>query len=396
MEVAHGYKESEAGAIPENWSSLRLGAIATYIGSGTSRTRSVGGDYPVYGSTGVIGASNICDYSGDALLVARVGANAGTLNVVSGSYGVTDNTLIVTFDGRYSLPFISYQLERRRLNTLVFGSGQPLITGSQLKGLVLAVPPKPEQDAIADALRDVDDEILSLERLIEKTGNLKQAVTHELLTGNTRLPGFRGEWGVKSLGEVFSFSGGFTASRDQLSMDGYCYLHYGDIHGATKSFIDVSSEYHDIPKLDVPLNMIPQKSLLANGDVVFVDASEDEEGTSRHVVIINEDAIPFISGLHTIVAKAKTKELAHQYLRYCFQTCAVKAQFRFYAVGTKVSGISKTNIGKIDLQVPPLPEQIAIGDILSDMDSELEALDVQLSKVRDLKQGMMQELLTGK
>ena len=105
---------------------------------------------------------------------------------------------------------------------------------------------------------------------------------------------------------------------------------------------------------------------------MFVDASEDDEGTSKHIVIVNPDSIPFISGLHTIVAKAKNGALEHLYRRYCFQADAVKTQFRFFAVGTKVSGISKSNIARINLPVPSVAEQAAIAAILSDMDTEID------------------------
>jgi type I restriction enzyme S subunit len=128
----------------------------------------------------------------------------------------------------------------------------------------------------------------------------------------------------------------------------------------------------------------------------FLDASEDDEGTSRHVVVVNKDKKPFISGLHTIVGKSKTDELAHEYRRYCFQTAAIRNQFFFYAVGTKVSGISKTNIAKLTLPVPSVPEQTAIASVLADMDAELAALEARRAKTADLKQAMTQELLTGK
>lgn len=136
--------------------------------------------------------------------------------------------------------------------------------------------------------------------------------------------------------------------------------------------------------------------MLNDGDVVFVDASEDDEGTSKHVVVMNKDNVPFISGLHTIVAKSKTDELAREYRRHCFQTAAIRQQFLFYAVGSKVSGISKSNIPKLRLPVPTVSEQTAIATILSDMDAEIAALETRLAKTRLLKQGMMHKLLTGK
>ena len=261
---------------------------------------------------------------------------------------------------------------------------------------LVACPQKEEQVAIAEALSDADALIESLSQLLAKKRHLKQGAMQELLTGKKRLPGFSGEWKVMTLYELFNFSGGFSASREQLSTEGYCYLHYGDIHTSDKSVIDVCREYQDLPKLNVPLKRVSVTSLLSDGDVVFVDASEDDDGTSKHVVICNPDKIPFISGLHTIVAKSKSDQLAHQYRRYCFQTSAIKAQFLFYAVGTKVSGISKSNIVKITLPVPSVPEQSAIATILSDMDAEIAELEIKLVKARQIKQGMMQELLTGR
>jgi len=258
------------------------------------------------------------------------------------------------------------------------------------------LPPEPEQRAIAKALSDADGLLGGLDRLIAKKRDLKQAAMQQLLTGKTRLSGFHGEWRVKRMGDLFNFSGGYSASRDELSADGHCYLHYGDIHKSSKTFVDVRAEYQDIPKLDIPLKRVSTTSLLEDGDVVFVDASEDDEGTSKHVVVVNKENVPFISGLHTIVAKSKTDELAHEYQRYCFQTASIRQQFLFYAVGIKVSGISKTNIAKLNLPVPPRPEQAAIAEVLSDMDAELAALEERREKIRGLKQAMMQELLTGK
>lgn len=205
------------------------------------------------------------------------------------------------------------------------------------------------------------------------------------------------EWEVKSLGDCFTFSGGYTASRDQLSNDGYCYLHYGDIHGANKTFIDVKREHSEIPKLNITMKNVSPKSLLNEGDVVFVDASEDDEGASKHIVVFNSEGIPFISGLHTIVSKSKNNIIDNGYKRYCFQPYYVKSQFKFYAVGTKVTGISKTNIAKIRVSLPPTKaEQTAIAAALSDADALISSLEKLIAKKRDIKQGAMQELLTGK
>lgn len=286
---------------------------------------------------------------------------------------------------------------RAKYNSVTTGQAYPQISLKQVRETHVALPPTTaEQEAIAGALTDADALIESLESLLAKKSQIKQGAIQELLSGKRRLPGFGGVWKAKPLGELFNFSGGFSASRDQLSTEGHCYLHYGDIHTTKRTFVDARADFQEIPKLDVPLKRIVPSALLCDGDVVFVDASEDEEGVSRHVVVANPENKPFIAGLHTIVAKAKSDALDHLYRRYCFQASALKEQFRFFAVGAKVSGISKANIAKVLLPVPSVEEQVSIAAILSVMDAEVAGLQARLSKARQLKQGMMQELLTGR
>jgi type I restriction enzyme, S subunit len=149
------------------------------------------GYFPVYGSTGIIGRSIKGDYSGRAILIARVGANAGKLTVVEGEYGVTDNTIILQINNSVLWSYVWRQLEAKRLNSMVFGSGQPLITGTQIKHILIPFPPtKAEQEATIGALDDADALIETLEHLLAKKRHLKQGAMQELLTGQTRLPGF--------------------------------------------------------------------------------------------------------------------------------------------------------------------------------------------------------------
>ncbi len=205
------------------------------------------------------------------------------------------------------------------------------------------------------------------------------------------------DWEVKTIGGLFSISGGFSSSRDQLSDEGFCYLHYGDIHKSNKTYINVEEEYPEIPKLKIDIKSISPKSLLNDGDAVFVDASEDDEGASKHVVIRNSRGIPYISGLHTIVLKSNDDSVVNLYKQFCFQNSNVKKQFKFYAVGTKVTGISKTNIANVQIALPPTKaEQTAIATALSDADALINSLEKLIAKKGDIKQGAMQLLLTGK
>jgi type I restriction enzyme, S subunit len=423
MEVRPGYKQSAVGVIPRDWDAKAIGdeidlltghpfPSSGYLESGVRLLRGSNvkrgqtdwndditqywpsvtpdiaryqlrqGDLVIAMDGSLVGRSFAQLKSDDlpALLLQRVA------RIRSEKLDVTYLTAFVGSDR-----FINYADSVKTVTAI------PHISPGDIRRFTIPIPATvEEQRAIAAVLSCVDALLKGLDRLIAKKRDLKQAAMQQLLTGQTRLPGFHGEWEVKRLGELFSFSGGYSASRDQLSMEGHCYLHYGDIHGSSKTTIDTNVDFQDIPKLAIALNRVSRDSLLEDGDVVFVDASEDDEGTSKHVVVINRGRLPFIAGLHTIVAKAKTEELAHEYRRYCFQTQAIRKQFLFYAVGTKVSGISKTNIPKLTLPVPSVSEQDAIAAVLSDMSAELSALEARRDKTRDLKEAMMQELLTGK
>ncbi len=379
-----GYKQTEVGRIPMDWDVISAFDACSKIQDGTHFSPRIrGNDYFYvtsknirFGYLDMSTASRIdaaqhqaiyrrCDVKRGDLLLTKDGANTGNaaLNTLDDEFSLLSSVAFLRFhQGKYDATYFLQQIlssqGQRQIQEAMAGNAITRLTLEKINKLRFPTPPtKTEQEAIAEALSYADALIESVSRLLVKKSQIKQGAMQQLLTGKTRLTGFSGKWAVKPLGDLFNFSGGFSASRDKLSTEGYCYLHYGDIHTSNKTVVDVRTEYQDIPKLDISLKKVSSVSLLDDGDVVFVDASEDDEGTSKHVVIRNPDQIPFVSGLHTIVAKSKTDELEHQYRRYCFQTHAVKAQFRFFAVGTKVSGISKTNIAKITLPVPSVPEQ---------------------------------------
>jgi len=290
--------------------------------------------------------------------------------------------------------FMTEDIRKAIMSSCTFTT-RALTNGKQLSAIEIRLPQKPEQQHIAEALSDTDALINAMEKLIAKKRAIKQGTMQELLTGKRRLPGFGGEWVEKPLNELFNFFGGLSASRAQLSDKGYPYLHYGDIHGTSLTYVNCCDR--DIPHLEVDIGKVSSTSLLNDGDVVFVDASEDDDGASRHVVVRNCGNHPFISGLHTIIAKSKSAELDNLFKEFCFQTLDIKAQFKYYAVGTKVKGVNKVSLGKIILRHPKSPlEQHHIATILSDMDTEIYALTTKLTKLRNIKQGMMNELLTGR
>lgn len=135
---------------------VTLGEITLSIASGRNKSRSTEGEYPVYGSTGLLGYSNEPTYFGDMLLVARVGANAGLVNVVSGEFDVSDNTLVVRPRAEWNIRFAFHQLTFMNLNQYAVGGGQPLVTGGLLKNLSVPLPSLAEQERIANILDKFD------------------------------------------------------------------------------------------------------------------------------------------------------------------------------------------------------------------------------------------------
>lgn len=413
-----GYKHSDVGVLPDDWDAKPLGEIGDSLIGLTYRPSEV----RKYGTL-VLRSSNVQNGTlclddnvfvetdiperimvrpGDILVCVRNGSRdliGKSALIDERAIGMTFGAFMGIFRSDYGqLLYHVFQsgIFKKQINEHL-GATINQITNKSLNSFKVPLPPTDEERTeIAGALSDVDALLATLDQVIAKKRDLKQAAMQQLLTGEKRLPGFSGDWELKSFGELFDFSGGYSASRDQLSNEGHCYLHYGDIHGSSKTCVNTRLDFLDIPKLNISLGRISEGSLLKHGDVVFVDASEDDAGTSKHLVIENEDDVPFISGLHTIVAKSKTNDLAHSYKHYCFQTPPIRQQFMFYAVGTKVSGISKTNISKLMLPIPSIPEQIEIAAVLSSMDVELATLEVRRDKTRNIKQAMMQELLTGK
>ncbi len=164
------------------WEEIALGKIkGVSIASGKSSHEKLElAKYYYYGSTGVIGYSNEYDYQGTRILIARVGHNAGYIYMVSGQYNVSDNTLILELPSNLDYIFIRAFLEKFQLNKLVFGTGQPLITGSLLKKVVIQVPCLEEQTKIANFLSAIDQKIEVVAQQIEQAKTWKKGLLQQM------------------------------------------------------------------------------------------------------------------------------------------------------------------------------------------------------------------------
>lgn len=188
----------------------------------------------------------------------------------------------------------------------------------------------------------------------------------------------------KTFGDLFDFYGGLGKSRDELGDEGHAYLHYGDLHRG--SFNVVSHEQYDqLPKYDVVLKG-KETYLMEDGDVAFLDASEDLDGTSRSVLVDNPDNKPFIAGLHIIFGKSKDNSLEKWYKQYITSSESVRKQFQRLAAGFKVYGVNRDTLPRIQVAYPKsTEEQSKIAEILMKWDEVIELQEQYIQTLLSMK-----------
>lgn len=200
-------------------------------------------------------------------------------------------------------------------------------------------------------------------------------------------------WSVKKLGECFSFLKTPSYSRAETTDSGEVrYIHYGDIH--TKYHLHVCPTDIDI---FVSAEQARKGDLLKTGDLILLDASEDYEGTTKCIELVDiKENDKVISGLHTLALRDNTKNFANGFRAYITSIPFVKDLFWKQVSGFKVYGVSKDNLKKLKLIFPPLAEQEKIAEILGTWDEAIEKLSSLIEQKKLLKKGLMQKLLTGK
>jgi type I restriction enzyme S subunit len=250
----------------------------------------------------------------------------------------------------------------------------------------LVLPPTlAEQEAIAGALSDADAWIESLEQLIAKKRQIKQGAMQELLTGKRRLPGFSGKWEKKRLGDLGSFLKGSGVRKNEANSGDIPCVRYGEIYTHHNDYIRRfnSSISRDVAETATRLNC---------GDLLFAGSGETKADIGKCVAYAhNMDA--YAGG--DIVILRSTK-FAPVFMGYYCNTRAIAEQKAARGQGDAVVHISSLALAGVQICVPEIHEQTAIATVLSDMDTEIESLESKLAKAREIKQGMMQELLTGK
>ncbi len=291
-------------------------------------------------------------------------------------------------DGRFAFHLVLGQQFSDFAETVSARSGIPKINRSELSEYRLALPPLAEQRAIAKVLSDVDELIAELEALVAKKRDLKQAAAQTLLTGETRLPGFSGDWEDLKVGELFEFKNGLNKAKRFFGY-GSPIINYMDVfrHSGIRS-------EHIAGKVDVTADEIRAYEV-QRGDVLFTRTSEtvDEIGVSAAVLECPDCTV--FSGF-VLRARPSSGRLVDDFKKFCFSANYVRDQIVSKATYTTRALTNGTQLSQVTLRVPSPEEQTAIATVLSDMDAEIGALDALLAKTRDLKAGMMQDLLTGR
>ena len=404
MEIKSGFRQSGIGVIPEDWEVKHIGDLGSVVRGGSPRPagdpRYFNGSYiPWLTVTSLTNIPESQQYVSETqTCLTQEGARhsrtlqPGTLAIVNSGARTLGVAKIVSMlccanDGIAALVdqhsgdknFISYYLNSqiRRLRDIVAaGNDQLNLNTTRIANLQIPFPPEDEQRVISSVLGDIDDLISTLNSLITKKRAIKHATMQHLLTGRQRIPGFDGPWGEIAFGKAamprkermdprFGGPPTFCVELEHIGQG------TGSLIGSTMSSSSVSL-----------------KTVFQAGDVLFGKLRPYLRKfwlADRNGVCSSE-----IWSLRSDPRLVAPEFLFHVVGLDSFIDCASTAY------GTHMPRADWHVVKHYKLTVPPLPEQTAIANVLSDMDAEIAALEQRRDKTRAMKQGMMQELLTGR
>ena len=412
----NGFKQTEVGLIPADWDVTTVGdEFSIQLGKMLDSEKNIGVAKPFLGNRAVQwGRFDITDIGTIKLTpsdLSRFRLHHGDLLVCEGGEigraAIWDSSIEECYfqkalhrlrpKRKYSVKLMLNVLHRLAstgfLLNFVTQTSIAHLPKDKFETVPIPLPPTlAEQEAIASALSDADGLIESLEKLIVKKRQIKHGTMQELLTGQRRLPGFSGKWQTKRFDEVFSNLRNASNSRSELAPHGeVAYVHYGDIHIHQTAFLNPLALQTFIPRAKV--RAVPR---LMDGDLLMADASEDTTAIGKAVEITGLNGADAVAGLHTMALRGNKEFLADGFKGYIQFMPNVRNALVSLATGVSVYGITKSGVKAIEITIPKPAEQSAIATLLSDLDAEIAGLEAKLAKARQIKQGMMQELLTGR
>jgi type I restriction enzyme S subunit len=406
MELSKGYKQTEVGVIPEDWEVKKIGEITLSTAGGTPSTLidEYWGGSIKWMSSGELHQKRVYDVEGritdnglknsstriipeNCVLIglAGQGKTRGTVAINKVELCTNQSIAAIFPSDIFDPDYLFFNLDSRYTelrNQSTGDGGRGGLNLTIINSLSVPLPPISEQRTIATALSDADALLTALDALIAKKRLVKQGAMQELLTGKRRLPGFSGEWEVKKLGDIADIKDGTHQTPE--------YVDYGIPFFSVENITNnefantkfISEEEH---------NVLKKNYKIENGDILMTRI-----GSIGNCKLIDWDvnASFYVSLALLKIKNAVSPEFIYQYSKGdSFQKEAEKNSLQ-WAVPKK---INLGAISKIRICIPALiEEQQAIAEILSDMDAEIAALEQKREKTRLLKQGMMQELLTGR
>lgn len=386
--VKPGYKQTEIGVIPEDWEIKKLKYVAPLQrGFDLPYSNMKEGKYPVVFSNG-IGAYHSCYMVKSPGVVTGRSGTIGKVHFVDVNFWPHNTSLWVTnFFGNDEL-FIYYLFNTINWNLYNSGSGVPTLNRNDVHEIILTLPPLPEQKRIAEALSDVDSMISSLEKLIAKKKAVKQGTMQELLSGKKRLDGFSEEWNNYRIGDMGDFYSGLSGkSKKDFDCGKARFITFLNV--LSNIMIDTSI----LARVNVKAN--ESQNAVQKGDLFFNTSSETPEEVGM-CAVLDEDLKD--TYLNSFCFGFRLLDNTHNplFLSYYLNSSIGRKIMGTLAQGATRYNLSKNNFADTIVLLPSKEEQTAIASILSDMDKEIEALEQKLAKIRQVKQGMMQQLLTGK
>ena len=411
MKDTRKYKQTELGLLPEDWDVAKLGDIGYFLkGNGISKSQANSGNLCAvrYGELYTLHHNYIKTYNshiskevalfatkiqrGDILFACsgetkeEIGKCAAFVDEVE-AYAGGDILILRTDQEKCSDIFLGFLLNMPTAANQKAAKGQGdavvHISKAALENLSIPLPPIEEQCRIASALTSIDNLIDSLDRLIAKKRDIKQGAMQQLLSGKKRLKGFTEPWVEKKLGDVVTNSTGLTYSPNNVKKYGTLVLRSSNIKNGKLIFED-----------NVFVEMsIPERAKVHTNDLL-VCVRNGSKALIGKSAVITEDAEGMAFGAFMTILRANGIEQI--FLNDYWQTDFVQKQVRDN-MGATINQITNADISDFDIYVPySLTEQQSIASVLTSMDNELSALEAKRKKYEQIKQGMMQQLLTGR
>ena len=388
--VKPGYKQTEIGVLPEDWDVLSLGSISHFLDSKRipikeSERIKMQGDYPYYGASGIIDYVNDYIFDGEYILLGEDGANiidrsSRLAFVVSGKCWINNHAHVIEPHENMDIHFLAEYLESISYDEYNTGTAQPKLNREKCNMIPIPIPPLCEQKQIAILLKDCDRLIDTLEREVCKKKAIKQGAMQELLTGKKRLPGFSGEWENIALGMVSSFYNGGTPSkkREDWWQGNIPWISSSDLSEGNITSVKINHCISQDAVDHSATRICPKNSVL-----VVSRVGVGKVAVSPCDLCTSQDFTTVVSSKHNPYFLA-------------YMLIPIMKNLAGQAQGTSIKGVTVEEIQKIVVPTPAIDEQNQIVNTLVDIDSEIMALEEKLEKYRQLKQGMMQQLLTGK